>query len=339
MLILGPLLKVAYAATPTNIRDSVSTTVKSSFSTHSFQFTLPAQAVTINETITIKFPLGSTYNFTGIVIGDITMSYGPTTGRETNATIAASNDTSIWGAVFSDVSPDNRTLTLTAPSSGSLPSASDIVIINYASTHSQNPSTAGTYNVQLSGTFSSNDSSITNIAEIITDTATNQVSLDSDVTPNISLSLSGQSIDLGTISTSGASTSAGTTFIVGTNNTTGMAVTVSGNTLTSGGNTITAMATAAASSPGSEQFGINLMDNTAPDIGASSSPSGSGYGTAAAGYNTLNIFKFVSGDIIASSAEPIANTTFTVSYLANIAAATEPGHYSTAISFTATASF
>ena len=115
-------------------------------------------------------------------------------------------------------------------------------------------------------------------------------------------------------------------------------ITVSGSTLTSGTYTIDAMATAAASSQGTEQFGINLVDNATPNVGAN--PSGSApIGSAATGYATADQFKLSSGDTVASASNDINTTTFTVSYIANISSATPAGSYSTTLTYAATANF
>ena len=116
-------------------------------------------------------------------------------------------------------------------------------------------------------------------------------------------------------------------------------VTVSGNTLTHSNesDTITAIgATATSSSAGTEQFGINLKDNSAPNVGANpSSGSGAAYGE----YATVDDFAFNSGDTIASSSGTSDTTTFTISYIGNITDTTEPGDYSTTLTLIATGTY
>lgn len=154
----------------------------------------------------------------------------------------------------------------------------------------------------------------------------------------ITLAASATSIDLGTLSNLEAKT-ASHTLTVDTNATKGFTITVSGNTLTSGANTITAIgAITSASAPGTEQFGINLVANTSPSVGAD--PSGtSPIGSVADQYNLANYFAFNSGDTIATSTTDINETTYTVSYLANININTELGSYSTTLTYAATANF
>ncbi len=153
----------------------------------------------------------------------------------------------------------------------------------------------------------------------------------------LTFSLDANSVNFGTLST-GAVSIGSHTFIVGTNATSGVAVTFSGATLTSGANTITAMATAAPSSVGTEQFGINAKDNVTPNVGAECSGTPP-IAAAATGYNTVDNFKFVSGETIVSSNGSINNTTCTISYIANISASTEAGSYTTTLTYIATGTF
>ncbi len=147
------------------------------------------------------------------------------------------------------------------------------------------------------------------------------------------------SIDFGTLSTTEAK-SASHTLTADTNATKGLTITVGGSTLTSGANTITAFgATAAPSSPGTEQFGINLKLNTSPAVGAEPSPNSGQYLAPAGQYATANSFAFQSGDTIASAGSDVNSTTLTVSYVANIAGSTEGGSYATTLTYSATANF
>ena len=146
----------------------------------------------------------------------------------------------------------------------------------------------------------------------------------------------GSTVSLGTItpSTTGASTSQ---IGISTNGSSGYAITVAGNTLTSGANTITALASQTGSSQGSAQFGLNLRDNATPNIGTD--VSGAGTATATANYNTVDQYRFVTGDIIASKNASDAHRLFTVSYIANVAGNTPAGSYTTNLTFVATTTF
>ena len=148
----------------------------------------------------------------------------------------------------------------------------------------------------------------------------------------LTVSIGASSVDLGALTT--ATTGSGShTLSVATSAFNGVTVVVSGSTLTSGSDTIDAIGgTAAASAAGSEQFGINVVDNTSPNIGATRSPSGSNLAPAGA-YATADQFAFSSGDTIASSSDPIPDTVLTVSYVANISSSTVSGTYTTTITY------
>ncbi len=158
----------------------------------------------------------------------------------------------------------------------------------------------------------------------------------SGITTSSCSGATGSTAALGTLtsSTTGAATSQ---LGVGTNAGSGYSITMNGTTLTSGGNTVTALGTPTASSQGSEQFGINLRANTVPVIG--SNPDGSGTGAPTTDYNTVDNFKFVTGNSIASNGGADLFRRFTVSYIANITTATEPGSYSTVLTYICTATF
>nr|MBP7806991.1 hypothetical protein [Candidatus Saccharibacteria bacterium] len=148
--------------------------------------------------------------------------------------------------------------------------------------------------------------------------------------------IAGSAVNFGTFSSVTPNT--GTSVMAAsTNGTSGYAITVNGTTLTSGGNSITALTTQTASSAGTEQFGLNLRDNATPNVG--SNPSGSGGGSYSANYGTVDQFRFVTADTVASSAGATDANAFTVSYLANVGGATEAGTYTATMTYIATATF
>jgi len=135
-----------------------------------------------------------------------------------------------------------------------------------------------------------------------------------------------------------------------TNATTGYAITVNGPTLTSGGNTIPAMAASALGSRGTGQFGMNLKLNTTLTttvaIGAEIAPVSTGISLKAqslAGYNTVDNFKFVTGDPIANSAASGAGPTnaqiYTASYIVNVSGSQTAGTYVTTLTYICTPTF
>ncbi len=130
----------------------------------------------------------------------------------------------------------------------------------------------------------------------------------------------------------------------------GYVVTVNGPTLTSGGNTIAGVNAAAASIKGIGQFGLNLKANTiasttAP-IGIEVAPAADGVnlkGQAAAGYSTIDTFKFTTGDTVANSFNGGAGGTdaqiYTVSYIANVPGNQPAGTYTTTLTYICTPTF
>ncbi len=146
----------------------------------------------------------------------------------------------------------------------------------------------------------------------------------------------GSTVDLGTGSTT--ATSSGTSILAASTNAQGgYSITVAGSTLTSGSNTITALTSGAASSVGSKQFGLNLVANTTPSVGAA--VSGSGTGAPAGNYSSPNTYRFGSGETIASVGTSTNANTYTVSYIANIDGATPAGSYTTTLTYVATPNF
>jgi hypothetical protein len=151
--------------------------------------------------------------------------------------------------------------------------------------------------------------------------------------PYIQLIVNPVNTDIGYLSSSTtASTSA--TFIVRTYLASGYSV-VNGSdppkaTSGAGEHTLNALLTPTAISAGTEQFGINLVANSNPTVGANVNqiPDASySFGQVAAGYNTVNQFKYVKGETIASSAQSSGSSEYTVSYVYNISDETPAGAY------------
>lgn len=120
----------------------------------------------------------------------------------------------------------------------------------------------------------------------------------------------------------------------------GYAVLITGSPPTLGGHTIAAMASTGSSTPGTEQFGINLVANTSPaTFGANpvqkpdatfsyGTTNSSTCSTITPGYGTTNQFKYVAGDTIAASCKSSGETDYTISYLVNVGSLTPAGQYS-----------
>lgn len=83
--------------------------------------------------------------------------------------------------------------------------------------------------------------------------------------------------------------------------------------------------------PGKEQFGINVVENTTPKIGkdpAQNPADAEIFGEAMPNYATPNMFMYRSGDVFARSVLENGGTDYTISMIVNISSGTPAGHYS-----------
>lgn len=150
-------------------------------------------------------------------------------------------------------------------------------------------------------------------------------------TPLLEVAVNGGTYDMGVLDfgTTGAVTAS---FTVRNYLSSGYVVLLNGSppSLSGGAHTLAAMSSAATSSPGTEQFGVNLVDNGNPDIGSNPAQvpdSTYSFGTAVAGYDTANFFKFVDGGTIAMSPKSSGQTNYALSIIANVARSTPAGEY------------
>ena len=162
--------------------------------------------------------------------------------------------------------------------------------------------------------------------------------------PFLEFVVTGSNIDLGYLNTVTATTATGT-FSVRAWNSGGYVVRTQSNPpLNTAGSshTMAAPSSATASAPGTEQFGINLVANSSPSVGADPAQvpnSTFSFGAAATGYNTTNLFKYVKGDTIAQSTKSTSITNYTISYIFNISTATPAGKYTFTHILVATATY
>jgi hypothetical protein len=150
--------------------------------------------------------------------------------------------------------------------------------------------------------------------------------------PYLEFVVTGSNVDLGYLNPTQASTANGT-FYVRAWQSSGYVVRTESDppTNSSGGYQITPLTSQTASSPGTKQFGINLVANTSPTtfgLAPQQVPDATfSFGTAATGYDTANQFKHVKGDIVALAAQSTSVTVYTISYLFNIDDVTPSGRY------------
>lgn len=125
---------------------------------------------------------------------------------------------------------------------------------------------------------------------------------------------------------------------VGTNASGGFAITAYGNPPSAGTNTIDGLATPTESRPGTNQFGINLVENSAPSVGMD--PEGTWMNAQpTSSYGIANKYKYVSGDVVASSPNVSLMKKFTVSYIMNTSPDLRAGVYTTTITYVASGQF
>lgn len=323
--------QVASAAAITSVKDVLSTNKVGVDADHTISFVTPT-GVAAAETITVTFPAGFDLATNSVAFGDMDLS-GSTAGEQT---LAAVPDGATWGAAVS-----GQVVTFTS-ATGTIDAAETITIeigTNAASGVNQitNHSSAGSYIIAIGGTMV--DSGSMAIA-LVTDP---QVDISANVDETLTLALSSTTVAFGTLSSSSAASDT-MTLTVNTNAGSGYNLTYEATDLqhTNASDTIAAYA-GAASSPGTEGWGVNLKDNATPNVGAEpASTAGSGTPTPAGDYNTADSFKLVTGSTntaFASAAGTAQDDVYTVSYVANIAAITEAGDYTGTVDYIIYATF
>lgn len=336
MVAIGVQSHTVMAASMTSMSDNMSRLKASTASNHEIKFVTPT-GVTAGGTITLTFSA----DFTGvssIAFGDVDFATAATCGGSfSDVTLAGSPSGATWG-----VGSAGQVVTLTS-GTGTV-TATNCVRIKIGT----NATVGTTGTNQISNGAIDDDDTValatstgdtgTISVDIITD---DQVVITATVDPSITFSISDNTIGYGSLSagddrfatgdTSGnSSATVAHTLAAGTNATSGYIMYVMGATLTSGGNTITAPAGPSATTVGSEQFGLNL------------SASG-GSGTVDSQYGTSSQYGWgatvSTQDNVASATGATASTTYSATYVGNIAAETEAGAYSTTLTYTATATY
>jgi hypothetical protein len=140
-------------------------------------------------------------------------------------------------------------------------------------------------------------------------------------------------VDLGILDPTSTGTGSGNFYVRSYINGSYVVQTASTSLMSASGEEINPLSPSAAPTKGSEEFGINLVENTTESLGLdpSADPDTSfASGIAATGYDTDGEFKYIQGDVIArSSPTGLAwgRTFFTVSYIANVSSITPAGLY------------
>lgn len=189
-----------------------------------------------------------------------------------------------------------------------------------------------------------------------------QAGFNTDRTPWVEIAVQTPTVNVGVLSTSHPNVGTAE-FFVKAYLSSGYVVQTAGAAPTYASHTFASPSSPVASSPGTEQFGINLVANTGitgavdgsgasmpnfgtnpvqhTDAGFPSDPFGFGaaYNSGSQVYNTANQFKYTDGDIIASSLSSSGYTYYTISYLFNMSPVTPGGTYTMYQSLVATATF
>lgn len=143
--------------------------------------------------------------------------------------------------------------------------------------------------------------------------------------------------DMGQLSADGP-LAAQSQMAVGTNATAGFSIIVYGTPMSAGIHPIESLSEPTESTPGTNQFGINLVANDEPNVG--SDPEGPWANAVVAdGYNEPNKFKYVSGDQVAYSPNVSLMRKYTVSYMVNANPNLRAGVYSTTLTYIASGRF
>ena len=321
-MLLAYFPATASAAQITNRKVVIGNSAPSANTTYAFTFTVPTtgtaiKSLSITACTTASGACTTPSNFSALAS---TLSSQPT-----NLGVASGWTLTNTAGAFKVVNAANSTV----------PSGAQTVSFTGAT----NPDTANSTFFLRIASFSGSDW-ITGALDtgVVAASTAGAVTVNATVNETLTFTLGATTGPLGTItsSTTGAGVS---TMTVGTNGTYGYSVSYNPtNTLTSGANTITALASQTASTVGTKQFGINLRVNTVPVIGADKT--GAAGGTVDASYSVANSYMFLpAGDVVASASGPVNTTTYTTSYIANVATDTAAGAYSTAINYVATANF
>lgn len=350
-------IQTAKAATVTSLSDVLSRIEGGTVAAnHEIKFVTPT-GVAAGQTIILTFSsdFGSVTN---IVHTDIDFAEDSDSncnnGGFSEKTLAASPSGATWGAdgdSATTVTLTSGTGTVTAGRCVRILIGTNAVSQTTGTNQITNGATDDDDTVSISGTFG--DTGTISI-DIITD---DTVNVTATVNSSITFTISDTTVGFGTLSvstgrwaTNDGSSSGGTnasngieptpdahTMTVATNATDGYAITYNGATLTSGSDTISGAAESGGNecagdsdcAPGTEQFGISIDTNGDASIDADYARDASAD------------FSFVAGTTtsIITETGPTATETFGVSYIANISGTTEPGSYSTNITYVATGIF
>ncbi len=340
--LLTPKIERVLAASLTNLSDSQSSVRVNTLSDHTIQFVTPT-GVTAGQNITVTFPAGWTIGALATTSIDFATSTSATCSGFTDALISNTASGLTWG-----VATTTTTVTITS-GTAVIPANRCIQIELGGNATSQgtgtttitNPASATSSVILIGGTFGDNGSITANI--ITNDT----VAVTGTVNQSLSFTISTTTIYFGTLGSGAAKFASSTntsgdttetiahTLAVGTNAPSGFTLSVRGQTLTSQQNALNTVsqigASFASSTAGTEQFGLRATESGGVGVTVSSpfsAPTSYGYNATATTSATL-----------ATGVGSTPTSTYSLRYLANIAAVTEAGTYAANLVYVATANF
>lgn len=167
-----------------------------------------------------------------------------------------------------------------------------------------------------------------------------QVGFNTSDTPILEVAVNGN-VNFGVLDTE--TTATGTANVqVRTYLSSGYNMVIAGSPPKINAHTLSTSAFSGPSMPGQEQFGINLVKNTSPNVGEDPEqvPDNTfGFGFPNGNYSVGNNFMYQDGATVASSNTSSGQTNYTVSFIANMANNTPAGKYTTDLSIVVVAAF
>jgi len=162
--------------------------------------------------------------------------------------------------------------------------------------------------------------------------------------PVLEVEVDGGNQDMGVLDTDHTGTAVNT-IKVRSYLSSGYVLQITGAPPSQGSHTLKTFSSPVTSQPGAEQFGINLADNTSPNIGATpvQVPDGTfSFGSVVSGNDTVNgtnpnsdggyfdapdMFMYKDGDVVAHSLSSTGETDYTMSMIINVSNVTPGGRY------------
>lgn len=334
---------MAGAVALTNATDIMTTQQTSLTSDHTISWTLGAGHTTaLNATIAIDFVHTDFVPSGTWAVGDFEFSDNVRTNQAPAVvgTGAATCTGSGTGNYIVNVNAGAGTFTITTCTGWTTSAAATATTFKIKGTAGDGLLTNKATNIEsslITITNGVNDTDSTTLAAVVEDL--DVVTVTATVNPTLTLEISSATVALNTI-TASTTGSGSHTAQVATNATGGFLLTYNGATLTATGGTIAAYGSQQSSVAGTAGFGINMVDNATPNVGAAVTETYPTCDALPADYGTADKFSYVASTTTSLTAQDgPADCTYTVSYVANVSNVTPAGSYSTAITYILSGTF